>query len=117
MKSEGVSGVVPPDSHFVAERRTSSPSTRWPLVLQRLRGASTGGTPTGLHGTNIVSTKANPGGQVLSETNENTVTASTDLAFVVTVHDGGDSQEVGIQVTLTIDKTAAARSCRRRRSR
>ena len=39
----------------------------------------------------------------------NTVIGSTDLAFVVTVHDGGDSQEVGIKVTLTIQKTAAGR--------
>ena len=35
------------------------------LVLQRLRGASTGGTVTGLHGTNIVSVKALPAGQTL----------------------------------------------------
>ncbi len=107
MKSKGVSGVVPPDSNFVADQDFTTEHSM-ALVLQRLRGASTGGTSTGVHGTNIVSTKANPGGQVLSETNENTVTASTDLAFAVTVHDGGDSQEVGIKVTLTIDKTPTA---------
>ena len=107
MKQKGISGVVPPDSNFVADQDFITEHSMG-LVLQRLRGASTGGTPTGVHGTNIVSTKANPGGHVLSETNENTVTASTDLAFVVTVHDGGDSQEVGIKVTLTIDKTPSA---------
>jgi hypothetical protein len=79
------------------------------LVLQRLRGASTsGGTPTGIHGTNIVETKVSPGGQTLSAVTENTVTATTDLAFSVTVADSGDSQEVGIQVTLTIKKTQGA---------
>ncbi len=104
MKDKGISGVVAPDSNFVANQDFITEHSMG-LVLQRLRGASTSGTPTGVHGTNIVSTKADPGGQVLSETNENTVTASTDLAFVVTVHDGGDSQEVGIKVTLTIDKT------------
>ena len=54
---------------------------------------------------------------MLSETNENTVTASTDLAFDVTIHDGGDSQEVGIKVTLTIDKTPDGDRAGRRRSR
>jgi hypothetical protein len=107
MAEKGVSGVVAPDSNFVANPDFIT-EHNMSLVLQRLRGASTGGTPTGVHGTNIVSTKANPGGQVLSQTTENTVTASTDLAFVVTVHDGGDSQEVGIQVTLTIDKPGGA---------
>jgi hypothetical protein len=103
MASEGVSGVVAPDSNFVANEDFITEHSMG-LVLQRLRGASTGGTPTGVHGTNIVSTKANPGGQVLSTSSENTVTASTDLSFAVTVHDGGNSQEVGILVTLTIDK-------------
>jgi hypothetical protein len=107
MAQKGVSGVVAPDSNFVANEDFITEHSMG-LVLQRLRGASTGGTPTGVHGTNIVSTKANPGGQVLSQTTENTVTASTDLAFVVTVHDGGDSQEVGIKVTLTIDKPGGA---------
>jgi hypothetical protein len=107
MASKGVSGVVAPDSNFVANEDFITEHSMT-LVLQRLRGASTGGTPTGVHGTNIVSTKANPGGQVLSPSTENTVTASTDLAFVVTVHDGGDSQEVGIQVTLTIAKPGGA---------
>ena len=107
MKGKGISGVVPPDSNFVANQDFTTEHSM-ALVLQRLRGASTGGTSTGVHGTNIVSTKANPGGQVLSETNENTVTASTNLAFAVTIHDGGDSQEVGIKVTLTIDKTPQA---------
>ena len=78
------------------------------LVLQRLRGASTGGTPTGIHGTNIVDVKALPGGQTLSPTTENTITATTDLAFVVTIADSGDSQEVGIKVTLTIQKPQGA---------
>ena len=78
------------------------------LVLQRLRGASTGGTPTGIHGTNIISVKVQPGNQVLSQTTENTITATTDLAFVVTIADSGDSQEVGIKVTLTIQKPQGA---------
>ena len=78
------------------------------LVLQRLRGASTSGTPTGLHGTNIVSTVVQPGGQTLQTDNENTVTATADLRFVVTIADSGDSQEVDIKITLTIQKPGGA---------
>ncbi len=107
MSAKGVSGVVAPDSNFVANEDFITEHSMG-LVLQRLRGASTGGTPTGVHGTNIVSTKAKPAGQVLSESTTNTVTASADLAFVVTVHDGGGSQEVGIKVTLTIGKPGGA---------
>lgn len=107
MQSEGVSHVVPPDSNFVANQDFVNEHSM-ALVLQRLRGASTGGTPTGKHGTNIVSTKAMPGSHLLSTTTENTVTATTDLAFAVTIHDGGDSQEVGIKVTLTIQKPTGA---------
>ena len=78
------------------------------LLLPRLSGATTsGGKPTGLHGTNLVSVKANPGDQTLSTTTENTVTATTDLAFVVTIQDSGDAQEVGINVTLTIQQAPA----------
>jgi hypothetical protein len=108
MKNEGVSGVVAPESHFVANHDLITERSMG-LVLQRLRGASTGGgTPTGIHGTNIVETKVLPGGQTLSPDTDNTVTAGVDLAFVVTVDDSGDSQEVGIEVTLTIQKPQGA---------
>jgi hypothetical protein len=108
MKNDGVSGVVAPESHFVTNQSLITEQSMV-LVLQRLRGASTsGGTPTGIHGTNIVDTKVQPGGQTLSPTAENTVTATTDLSFAVTIADSGDSQEVGIQVTLTIKKAQGA---------
>ena len=107
MAEKGVSGVVAPDSNFVSNPDFITEHSMG-LVLQRLRGASTGGTPSGIHGTNVVSTKAEPGDQVLSTTTENTVTASTNLGFKVTVHNGGGSQEVGIKVTLTISKAGGA---------
>jgi hypothetical protein len=108
MKNDGVSGVVAPESHFVANQSLITEQSMV-LVLQRLRGASTsGGTPTGIHGTNIVETKVLPGGQTLSPNTENTVVATADLVFVVTVADSGDSQEVGIEVTLTIKKAQGA---------
>jgi hypothetical protein len=110
MKKQGVSGVVVPDSHFVTNHDLITERSMG-LVLQRLRGASTsGGTPTGIHGTNIVETKVLPSGHALSESTsqENTVTASPDLGFVVTIADSGDSQEVGIKITLTIQKPRGA---------
>jgi hypothetical protein len=107
LKREGISGVSVPDSNFVANRDLTTERSM-ALLLTRLKGASTGGTPTGIHGTNIVDVKVLPGSQTLSTGTENTITATTDLAFVVTIDDSGDSQEVGIKVTLTIQKPQGA---------
>src|SRR5581483_6613464 len=105
LRRQGVTGVAVPDSNFVPNPDYSS-SRFWEAILQRLQGAATGGsTGTGLHGTGIVSTKALPGNDELSESSENTVTATTDLGFAVTVEDTGDSQEVQVQVTLTIQQS------------
>jgi hypothetical protein len=103
MRSEGVKGVEAPGSTFVENRQLVT-ETSMNGVIQRLKGASTGGKVTGLHGTNLVGTKALPANQALSTTGENTVTATTDLAFEVTIEDSGDSQEVGIKVTMTLQK-------------
>ena len=105
MTSDGITGVSVPESRFIASDLVTARSMA--LVLQRLRGASTGGTVTGLHGTNIVSVRALPGGQTLTTGSLNTVTATTDLAFAVTVTDSGDFQEVRIPVTLTIEKSGS----------
>jgi hypothetical protein len=104
MQSQGVKGVAPPDSVFVQNRQLVTGATMTG-VLQRLQGASTGGKPTGRHGTGLISVKVMPGGQLLSPSSENTVTATTDLSFVVTIEDTGDSQEVGIEITLTIQQS------------
>jgi len=117
MKAHGVVGVTVPPSEYVTTSQFSS-ANYWSLVLERLRGntgtsgsSTTSGSTsssTGLHGTNLVSVVAQPGNHTLSPTGLNTVTATTNLTFDVTVHDGGDSQEVQIPVTLTIDKPHGA---------
>jgi hypothetical protein len=111
MKNRGVSGVAAPDSQYVANPDLVTVRSM-SLVLQRLQGSSTtttGGTPSGLHGTNLVSVKATPNGPQLSPTTDlNQITASPDLGFDAVVHNGGDSQEVGIKVTLTIQRDPAA---------
>jgi hypothetical protein len=103
MTADGITGVRVPESHFISSDLLTVRSMS--LVLQRIRGASTGGVVTGLHGTDLVSVKALPGGQVLAVGSLNTVTATTDLAFAVTVNDSGNFQEVQIPVTLTIEKS------------
>jgi hypothetical protein len=100
LQHDGVTGVTVPSSVSISQALVTPHAMA--LVLQRVRGASTGGTPTGLHGTNIVSVKANPGGQALQTGTLNTITASTDLAIAVTVQDSGNGLEAHIPVTLTI---------------
>jgi hypothetical protein len=74
-------------------------------LWRRLQGASEGGTPTGLHGTGIVSVTVLPANEQLSVNNETVVEATSDLAFRVAIQNSGDSQEVGLKVTLTIQKS------------
>jgi hypothetical protein len=108
LKRQGVSGVTVPDSNFVANRDLTTERSM-SLLLTRLRGTSTGGTVTGIHGTNIVDVKTLPGGQTLAAApTTNTIVATTGLSFVVSIADSGDSQEVGIKVTLTIQKSQGA---------
>ena len=108
LRNEEISGVEVPDSNFIQTPDLASTRSMVP-IWERINGSaasgSTGGTPSGLHGTNIESVKVIPGGQTLSESTENTVEASTDLGFAVAVHNGGDSQEVKIEVTLTIQQS------------
>jgi CARDB protein len=103
---DGVTGVNVPESHFVSSADLLTAHSMV-LVLQRIRGAAKGAPAPGLHGTDIGSVTAEPGGQVLSVGSLTTVTATTDLAFSVVVENGGDSQEVQIPVTLTIDRPSA----------
>jgi hypothetical protein len=101
MASEGVEGLTAPPSVFVqnSELYTArSLSSIW----QRVHGASTGGTPSGLHGSSLAFTKVLPAGTQLSTSTETKITASTDTAFEVGVTNSGENQEVGVTVKLTI---------------
>jgi hypothetical protein len=102
---QGIGGIAVPESHILTNPDLASARSMVP-VWQRIHGATTGGTPGGVHGTGLESVKALPQNQRLSPApTENTVTASTDLAFQVSVKDTGDSQEVSIPVTLTIQRS------------
>lgn len=95
--------VTPPASVFVENPELYSPSSM-SAIWQRIHGASTGGTPTGLHGSGLAFTRAMPSGVQLSTETETTITVSTDLGFEVGVTNTGEAQEVQVEVTLTIPK-------------
>lgn len=101
--AEGVDEVTIPASRFVSnpELYTSRSLTG---IWQRVHGASTGGTPAGLHGTGLEGVTVLPGSQALSPSTETTIVVSTDLGFEVAVKNTGDFQEFNVEVTLTIPK-------------
>ncbi len=103
LQEEDIEGLDVPSSEFVTADDLVSQSSL-AAIWQRIQGASTGGTPTGLHGNQIASVKALPGGQVLSTTTETTIQVTDELAFEVGITDSGESQEVRVKVTLTIPK-------------
>ncbi len=77
-------------------------------VWQRVHGAARGGTVSSKHGSALGAVKALPDGKTLTagaSASDNEITASTDLAFQVTVEDSGDFQEFNVAVTLTIQKS------------
>jgi hypothetical protein len=77
-------------------------------VWRRVHGAATGGTPSGKHGSALVSVTALPDGKKLkpgAPASDNEITASTDLAFQVAVLNSGNFQETNVGVTLTIQKS------------
>jgi hypothetical protein len=103
LTQEGIHGVPVPQSHVAASADVASPAT-FAAISKRIKGASTGGSGGGLHGTGIESVTAQPQGLQLSLDSDNKVVASTSLAFDVAVKDTGDNLESKIPVTLTIQK-------------
>ena len=103
LQNEGLGDVVAPPSVFVenVELYTTRSMT---AIWQRIHGASTGGSPSGIHGTGLEKVVVQPAGTQLAPDTETTVKASTDLAFDVTVKNTGENQEVSVVVTLTIPK-------------
>ena len=103
LDEEGVHGVAVPQSHIVSNVDIASAAT-FAEIFKRIKGASTGGTAGGLHGTGIESVTAQPQGLALSRDTDNKVIATTNLSFEVAVKDTGDNLESKIPVTLTIQK-------------
>jgi CARDB len=104
LQEENVQSLDIPNSEFIGENEIATPEAL-AAIWQRIQGASTGGTPTGLHGNAIAYVRALPSGQQLSTETETTILVTDRLTFEVGVEDSGDSQEVQVKVTLTIPKT------------
>ena len=97
-----------PDSNIFPNPDLAS-SQAMMSVWQRVHGAATGGNPGGKHGSALGPVKALPDGKTLTagaSASQNEITASTDLAFQVTVENSGDFQEFNVGVTLTIQKSS-----------
>jgi hypothetical protein len=104
LRSQDLGGVAVPDSNFLLNDDLGTQRGMQP-IWQRIRGATTGGTPSGVHGNGLVSVKALPSGTVLQTGTDNTVTATADLAFEVVVENSGGSQEVQVPVRLTVQQS------------
>lgn len=105
LQDEGLGDITAPPSVFVENVELYSARSLTAIWL-RIHGASTGGTPSGVHGTGLDKVVVQPAGTQLSPDTESTIKASTDLAFDVSVKNTGENQEVRIEVTLTIPKGA-----------
>lgn len=103
LEDEGLGDIKAPPSVFVETAELYSARSMTSIWL-RVHGASTGGSPSGVHGTGLERVLVQPGNTQLSPDTETTIKASTDLAFDVVVKNTGENQEVGIEVTLTIPK-------------
>jgi len=103
LQAEGLGDITTPPSVFVENTDLYSARSLTAIWL-RVHGASTGGTPSGIHGTGLEKVVVQPAGTQLSTGTETTIKASTALAFDVYVKNTGDNQEVRIEVTLTIPK-------------
>jgi CARDB protein len=107
LESEDITGVAVPASVFLDNPDLVS-ARSMTAIWQRIHGASTGGTPTGSHGSGLGPVTVKPSGQQLSTTTETTIISSTDLAFDVAATNTGDNQEVSIKVDLTIPQEGGA---------
>lgn len=105
LHAENIGGVRVPDSNFVKNPELATAASM-KAVWERIRGSGVAKpTSGGVHGTGIESVKVLPSGQELTADSSTTIVVKPDLAFEVAVKNSGDSQEVSIPVTLTIQKT------------
>jgi hypothetical protein len=102
LKDQGVTGVVIPPSQFLPTPDDVS-SRAFSIVMQRLSGASTGGSPGGLHGDSLVGVHVSPQGVDLSASSATNIQVSADLSFTVTAQNSGHFPEGPVPVTLKID--------------
>jgi hypothetical protein len=97
--------VSAPASQIVANPEVITVNS-FQTVYQDLHATTTGGHPTGVHGSELLSTEAVTGGQVkqltTSTSSPTTVDVAADLVFKVSFKDSGNFREVHVPVTLTV---------------
>ena len=104
LKQQGISGVAPPSSVFVADSQRATYNSMQ-VVWQRFHGVQSTNTSGTVHGTNIAYVKILPSGTILNAAITQTIKTSARLAFGVGVANGGDYLEQNIVVTLKIGQT------------
>ena len=107
LQEEEISGVEVPDSNFVQTPDLASTRSMVP-IWERINGSAASGPAARRPACTAPASsrsRSSPAGRCSRTSTENTVEASTDLAFEVAVADSGDNQEVKIEVTLTIQQS------------
>jgi hypothetical protein len=104
LQTQGVGDVRVPESHFV-ENADFYTASSLSSILGRLNGGNVTVKIGGSHGTSLISVTAMPQRTQLSPTAQTPVVATSNLSFVVSIQDSGNSVELNIPVTLTIQQT------------
>ena len=107
LKREGIAGVSPPASVFVADTARATYNSMG-VVWQSFHGVQNSTKTSGtVHGTNIAYVKVMPAGDTLTEGVNKIIKMDENLSFVVGVKNGGDYLEENIKVTLLINQKPA----------
>jgi CARDB len=101
VQQQNITGLVVPSSRFLQDSGVDS-QTFWTPVIERLNGNGTSGTSGKPVGTELLGVTALPSNKALDPNNLTTVTAGTNLGFVVSVKNSGDVQVARVRVTITI---------------
>ena len=100
MQADGVTNVAVPEMTYFAEKSDLFSKTSVTTMLTAMRQS---GHVSGVHGVALVSVVAMPGNtKLVAGTTDNTITASADLNFKVTVQNSGSADEVNVPVTVTL---------------
>jgi hypothetical protein len=110
LRRQGVTGTndaggpLVPDSRFLQNPALATVSATT-TVVERLKGASGGGTQNCPCGTELVSVKVLPSGKELSTSTQTDIVVTASMSFQVTVHNSGNVQVFSVPVKLTIEQS------------
>lgn len=110
LRRQGVTGTndaggpLVPDSTFLGNPALATVSATT-TVVERLKGASGGGTQNCPCGTELVSVKVLPSGKELSTSTQTDIVVTASMSFQVTVNNSGNVQVFSVPVKLTIEQS------------